>query len=236
MLARAGLGSRRDMEALILEGRVAVNGAVASVGLRVSESDRVMVDGKPVRIRAEAATARVLLYHKPAGEMVTANDPEGRPTVFASLPRLQGRQWLAIGRLDFNTSGVLLFTDSGELANRLMHPSSNLEREYAVRVMGELTREQQKALKEGVVLEDGPAHFDDIKYQGGEGANRWYNVLLQEGRNREVRRMFESAGLIVSRLIRTRFGPVTLPPRLARGRWQMLDAAEMERLLAALGG
>jgi 23S rRNA pseudouridine2605 synthase len=154
--------------------------------------------------------------------------------VFASLPRLQGRQWIAIGRLDFNTSGVLLFTDSGVLANRLTHPSSNLEREYAVRVMGELTREQAKALKEGIVLEDGPAHFDDVKYQGGEGANRWYNVTLREGRNREVRRMFETLGLIVSRLIRTRFGPVTLPPRLARGRWQMLDAAELERLLAAL--
>ncbi len=220
------------MEALIIAGRVKVNGVVADIGQRVSVSDRILVDEKPVRASAEAALPQVLLYHKPAGEMVTARDPEGRPTVFDRLPRLPGRQWIAIGRLDFNTSGILLLTDSGELANRLMHPRYGLEREYAVRVRGEATQEQLSALSKGVMLNDGQASFDSIQYQGGEGANRWYVVTLREGKNREVRRMFESIGLVVSRLIRTRYGTVVLPPRLPRGKWRVLDKVELNALLA----
>lgn len=220
------------MEALIIAGRVKVNGSVADIGQRVSFSDRILVDEKPVRALAEAALPQVLLYHKPAGEMVTVRDPEGRPTVFERLPRLPGRQWIAIGRLDFNTSGLLLLTDSGELANRLMHPRYGLEREYAVRVRGEATQDQLRALSTGVMLSDGQASFDSILYQGGEGANRWYVVTLREGKNREVRRMFESIGLVVSRLIRTRYGTVVLPPRLPRGKWRLLDSSELSSLLA----
>ena len=222
------------MESLILAGRVQVNGKVADVGQRVSHSDRILVDEKPVRVHAETTLPRVLLYHKPAGEMVTVRDPEGRPTVFERLPRLPGRQWIAIGRLDFNTSGVLLFTDSGELANRLMHPRYGLEREYAVRVRGEPTPDQLRALAEGVTLKDGQAHFDNLQFQGGEGTNRWYVVTLHEGRNREVRRMFEAIGLVVSRLIRTRYGTVVLPPRLPRGKWRLLEGRELSTLLSAM--
>ena len=232
VLARAGLGSRRSMETLIEQGRVEVNGVTAGLGLRVSTQDRITVDRRPVRLHAVADAPRVLLYHKPQGEIVTAHDPEGRPTVFDRLPRLEAGKWVAVGRLDFNTSGLLLLTDSGDLANRLMHPRAQLEREYAVRVKGQLTAEQERQLMRGVVLEDGPARFDSIRFKGGEGANRWYEVTLREGRNREVRRMFEALGLGVSRLIRIRFGPVKLPPRLGVGRWLELDAAAIR----ALGG
>jgi len=233
VLARAGLGSRRDMEALVAAGRVSVNGQPAGIGLRVVSSDNITVDGKPVRQARETDALQVLMYHKPMGEMVTTHDPEGRPTVFEHLPRLRGKRWVAVGRLDYNTSGLLLFTDSGDLANRLMHPRAGLEREYAVRIRGELSTEQLRQLAKGIILDDGPAHFDHIQFQGGEGVNRWYGVSLKEGRNREVRRMFENFGLVVSRLIRVRFGPVMLPSTLARGKWRMLEPQELAALLAA---
>jgi 23S rRNA pseudouridine2605 synthase len=233
VLARAGVGSRRDMEGLIAQGRVSVNGAPALVGQRVSPGDRIAVDGKFVSLQSTADIPQVLLYHKPAGEIVSAHDPEGRPTIFDRLPRLQGRRWIAVGRLDFNTSGLLLVTDSGELANRLMHPRHEIEREYAVRVNGEPVAAQLESLTEGVELEDGPARFDRIVFQGGEGTNRWYHVTLREGRNREVRRLFEAIGMTVSRLIRVRFGTVVLPPRLPRGRWQELSEQQVEELLAS---
>jgi 23S rRNA pseudouridine2605 synthase len=222
------------MEAAIAAGRVTVNGVRAVLGQRVRPGDRVAFEGQPVRTRSGEEQPRVLIYHKPAGELVTTNDPAGRPTVFRNLPPLRGGHWIAVGRLDFNTGGLLLFTDSGELANRLMHPSSEIEREYAVRVRGELSREQMAKLTRGVVLEDGPAKLDRISPGGGKGSNRWYQVVLREGRNREVRRMFEALGITVSRLIRVRFGPFVLPSHLRRGRWRSLDAKEAAALLAAL--
>jgi len=234
VLARTGLGSRRDMEAAIAAGRITVNGARAALGQRIGPSDRVVFDGHAVRQKSGEKEPRLLLYHKPAGELVTTHDPAGRPTVFRNLPPLRGGHWIAVGRLDFNTGGLLLFTDSGELANRLMHPSSEIEREYAVRVRGELSREQIDKLTRGVALDDGPARFDSISSGGGGGCNRWYQVVLREGRNREVRRMFESLGVTVSRLMRVRFGPFVLPSYLRRGRWRYLDAKEVASLLAAL--
>jgi 23S rRNA pseudouridine2605 synthase len=233
VLAGAGLGSRREMEQWIAAGRVSVNGEPAAVGTRVSAGDRVQVDGRPVRLRHGAA-ARVLLYHKPTGEIVSRDDPEGRPGVFDELPRLRGAKWIAVGRLDFNTSGLLIFTTSGELANRLMHPRHRIEREYAVRLLGELTEEQMRALRIGVQLDDGPARLDSIADAGGQGSNHWYNVVLSEGRNREVRRLFEALNLTVSRLMRVRFGPIALPSHLKRGQMRELDEAELARLLAAL--
>jgi 23S rRNA pseudouridine2605 synthase len=221
------------MEALVAAGRVSVNGQSAGIGLRVVPGDRIAVDGKPVHQPQDNNAVQVLMYHKPMGEMVTMNDPEGRPTVFEHLPRLRGKRWVAVGRLDYNTSGLLLFTDSGDLANRLMHPRAGLEREYAVRVRGELSPEQIKQMAKGISLDDGPAHFDRIQFQGGEGANRWYGVSLKEGRNREVRRMFESFGMVVSRLIRVRFGPLTLPSSLPRGKWRLLESQELAALMAA---
>ncbi|HZF20465.1 MAG TPA: pseudouridine synthase [Burkholderiales bacterium] len=222
------------MEAAIAAGRVSVNGARAALGQRVGPRDRVLVDGKPMRLRGEEKVPRMLIYHKPAGEMVTMRDPKGRPTVFRNLPPLRNGHWIAVGRLDFNTGGLLLFTDSGELADRLMHPSSEIEREYAVRVRGELSREQIGRLTHGIVLEDGPAKFDRIASGGGEGSNRWYQVVLREGRNREVRRMFEALGVTVSRLMRVRFGPFMLPSYLKRGQWRSLDPKEVGALIAAL--
>jgi 23S rRNA pseudouridine2605 synthase len=222
------------MEAAIASGRVTVNGARATLGQRVSPADRVLLDGQAVRLRSGERAPRVLIYHKPAGELVTVSDPKGRPTVFRNLPRLRGGHWIAVGRLDFNTGGLLLFTDSGELANRLMHPSGEIEREYAVRVRGELSREQLGKLVRGVALDDGPARFDRIASGGGSGSNRWYQVVLREGRNREVRRIFESLGVTVSRLIRVRFGPFMLPSYLRRGQWKNLDPEEVAGLLALL--
>jgi 23S rRNA pseudouridine2605 synthase len=222
------------MEALIAAGRITVNGRAATLGQRVGPADRVARDGHPIRISFETSEPRVLLYHKPAGELVTARDPKGRPTVFAHLPRIRGGQWIAIGRLDYNTGGLLLFTDSGELANRLMHPRHEVEREYAVRIRGEVTPAQMQRLASGVRLDDGVARFDSIEPRGGQGSNRWYEVVLREGRNREVRRMFEALGITVSRLLRVRFGPFRLPPRLRRGQWLELDGAELAPLLAAL--
>lgn len=230
MLAQAGVGSRRDMEALIAAGQVTVNGQPATLGMRVGPEDDVWVNRRKVAWPFAADKIRVLIYHKEEGEIVSQDDPEGRPSVFAHLPRIARGKWLAIGRLDFNTSGLLLFTNSGELANRLMHPRFEVEREYAVRLLGELTDEQIRHLTEGVQLEDGPARFDVLLDMGGEGKNHWYRVLLREGRNREVRRMFESQGLTVSRLMRVRFGPVTLPPALRRGRLMELPEEQVAAL------
>ena len=221
------------MEQWIIAGRVRVNGELAGIGTRVGAGDRLEVDGRPVRLRRDTA-ARVLLYHKPTGEIVSRDDPEARPAVFDKLPRLRGAKWIAVGRLDFNTSGLLIFTTSGELANRLMHPRHRIEREYAVRLLGQLGEEQMQALRTGVQLADGPAHLDSIEDAGGQGSNHWYNVVLSEGRNREVRRLFEALHLTVSRLMRVRFGPISLPSHLKRGQTLELDQAEVARLLAAL--
>jgi 23S rRNA pseudouridine2605 synthase len=199
LLALAGLGSRRDMEELIASGRVTVNGKVATVGMGVSEHDVVRLDSRPLKLPFEAELPQVLIYHKPEGEIVSQDDPEGRASVFDKLPKLKTGKWIAIGRLDMNTSGLLMFTTSGELANRFMHPRYEVEREYAVRIFGELTEGQIAQLKVGIELEDGPANFDSIIPQGGEGANHWYQVILREGRNREVRRLFEAFQLPVSR-------------------------------------
>lgn len=222
------MGSRREIEGWIAAGRVTVNGQVAKLGDRAGPADRVRVDGKPVE-RPGVSQPRVLLYHKPVGELVTRSDPEGRPTVFSSLP--PGR-WIAVGRLDFNSSGLLLLTDSGELANRLMHPRYGLEREYEARVRGELTPAEKKKLLEGVELDGVPARFDQLgEARAGEGSNRWYRVVLREGRNREVRRLFEALGHAVSRLVRVRYGPIELPADLAPKRWRELgNPAILQRL------
>ncbi|MBM3350911.1 MAG: pseudouridine synthase [Betaproteobacteria bacterium] len=235
LLALAGLGSRRDMEELIASGRVTVNGQVATVGQGVTEYDVVRLDSRPLRLPFEAELPQVLLYHKPEGEIVSQDDPEGRASVFDKLPKVKHGKWIAIGRLDMNTSGLLIFTTSGELANRFMHPRYEVEREYAVRIFGELTEGQMAQLKEGIELEDGPANFDSIIPQGGEGANHWYQVILREGRNREVRRLFEAFELPVSRLMRVRFGPVNLPSRVKRGQMLKMEQKEVVGLLEWAG-
>lgn len=235
VLAEAGIGSRREMEELIIAGRVSVNGEPAHIGQRVAPSDTVRVNGKLLERRAKARAPRVLLYHKPAGEIVTHDDPSGRSTVFSRLPKIKNGKWLSIGRLDLNTEGLLIFTTSGDLANRLMHPRYGIEREYAVRVMAELTQEQRASLLQGVTLEDGVASFNTLEFLGGEGSNRWYRVTLNEGRNREVRRMFESVGVMVSRLIRVRFGDIGLPRTLRRGRWEEVEAPLVSALMLQLG-
>jgi 23S rRNA pseudouridine2605 synthase len=223
------------MEAAIAAGKVLVNGRRATVGQRVGNTDRLTFDGRRVTSRIESQLPRVLVYHTPAGELVTARDPEGRPTVFDRLPRIRGGHWIAVGRLDFNTGGLLLFTDSGELANRLMHPRSEMEREYAVRIRGELSRDQLDKLARGIVLDDGPARFDSIESGGGTGSNRWYRIVLREGRNREVRRMFEALGITVSRLLRVRFGPIALPSSLRRGQWRALEGRDLSLLSESAG-
>jgi 23S rRNA pseudouridine2605 synthase len=231
-LADAGIGSRREMEAWIAEGRVTVNGETAQVGDRVTSKDVIKVSGRRVYLRApEGKRIRVLLYHKQEGEIVSRDDPKGRTTVFEQLPKIRGAKWVSIGRLDFNTEGLMIFTTSGELANRLMHPRFEVEREYAVRVLGELTPEMQQQLREGVELEDGEARVESLMEAGGEGANRWWRVVIKEGRYREVRRLFEAVGVKVSRLIRTRYGPVVLPPQLKRGQKHEIDETEVKRLL-----
>ena len=235
LLALAGLGSRRDMETLIASGRVTINGKTATVGAAVTEHDIVRVDSRPLRLPFEAELPQVLLYHKPEGEIVSQDDPEGRATVFEKLPKVKNGKWIAIGRLDMNTSGLLIFTTSGELANRFMHPRYEVEREYAVRIFGELTEGQMTQLTEGIELDDGPANFDSITAQGGEGANHWYQVILREGRNREVRRLFEAFQLPVSRLMRVRFGPVNLPPRVKRGQMLKLEQKQVVDLLEWAG-
>ncbi len=234
VLAGWGLGSRRAIEQWIAAGEVKVNGAVATLGTRVLPADRIEVRGQPVRQRMEGFTRRVLIYHKPEGELTTRHDPEGRPTVFESLPPIRDGRWITVGRLDFNTSGLLVVTNDGELANRMMHPSRELLRVYAVRVFGELTSDMIKQLKEGVQLEDGMARFESVEDAGGTGMNHWFHVSLREGRNREVRRMFEAIGLPVSRLIRIQYGDLTLPPRLRPGKWNMLTVEEIEKLAKSL--
>jgi 23S rRNA pseudouridine2605 synthase len=235
LLALAGFGSRRDMEKLIESGRVSVNGQVSTVGAAVIASDTIKVDNRVVHLSFEAELPQVLLYHKPEGEIVSADDPEGRTTVFSKLPRIKQGKWIAIGRLDINTSGLLIFTNSGELANRLMHPRYEVEREYAVRILGELTDEQMLQLTQGIELEDGMASFNSIHPTGGEGANKWYQVIIKEGRNREVRRLFEAFHLPVSRLMRVRFGPVNLPPRVKRGQMLKFEQKQVVDLLEWAG-
>lgn len=236
VLARSGLGSRRSMETLIIAGKVSVNGRPATIGDRVEVKDVVCVEGKQIKFSCETDSSRqVLIYHKPEGEVCTRTDPQGRPTVFDHLPKLHNERWVAVGRLDYNTSGLLLFTTDGTLANQLMHPSSQVEREYAVRVLGQVNAEIIERLTQGVLLDDGVAKFDSLQDGGGEGANHWYHVVLKEGRNREVRRLWESQGLTVSRLIRVRFGNITLPRELRVGRWQELPAQQVEDLAKLVG-
>ncbi|MGN6084394.1 23S rRNA pseudouridine(2605) synthase RluB, partial [Trinickia sp.] len=235
VLAEAGMGSRREMEELIVAGRVSVNGEPAHIGQRIMPTDQVRINGKPVKRRVQTKPPRVLLYHKPTGEIVSHADPEGRPSVFDKLPPMKTAKWLAVGRLDFNTEGLLMLTTSGDLANRFMHPRYSVEREYAVRVVGELSEASRQKLLHGIELEDGPANFLRIRDGGGEGTNHWYHVALAEGRNREVRRIFEAVGLMVSRLIRTRHGPISLPRGLRRGRWEELEDAQVRSLMAAVG-
>ena len=233
VLAQLGIGSRREIEEWVTAGRISVNGLPAELGQKIGPGDRVKYNGKLVPLRFTTRTPRVLIYHKPEGEIVSREDPEGRPTVFERLPILRKGRWIAVGRLDFNTSGLLLFTNDGTLANRLMHPRYELEREYAVRLLGQLSDEQTESLKSGIQLEDGLARFSTLSDEGGEGANHWYRVTLSEGRNREVRRMFEAVGLTVSRLMRVRYGPVTLSSRLKRGMWMEMPEADV-CLLAGL--
>lgn len=235
VLAQAGLGSRLEMEQLILEGRISVNNEPAHIGQRIQFGDRVKINGKPVHLRIAPPPPRIIAYHKPAGEVVTHDDPQNRPTVFRRLPRLASGKWQSVGRLDLNTEGLLLFTNSGELANRLMHPRFGLEREYAVRVLGALSKDEKQRLLDGVPLVDGPAKFSSIEDGGGEGSNCWYRVTIAEGRNREVRRMLESVGHAVSRLIRIRYGAMLLPRGLRRGTWTELDETDIRALSAAAG-
>jgi 23S rRNA pseudouridine2605 synthase len=234
VLAQAGMGSRLEMEQLIMEGRISVNNEPAHIGQRIQYSDHVKVNGKPIRFRIEAPPTRVIAYHKPAGEVVTHDDPQNRPTVFRKLPKLYQGKWQSVGRLDLNTEGLLLFSSSGDLANNLMHPRFGLEREYAVRVLGKLNKEEKQKLLDGVQLDDGMAQFGSIEDGGGEGANCWYRVTISEGRNREVRRMFESVGHAVSRLIRIRYGAMMLPRGLKRGAWMELGETDIRALMNAV--
>ena len=236
VLAQAGLGSRLEMEQLIMEGRISVNNEPAHIGQRIQFGDQIKINGKPIRVRIAPPPPRVIAYHKPAGEVVTHDDPQNRPTVFRKLPKLQQGKWQSVGRLDLNTEGLLLFTSSGELANRLMHPRFGLEREYAVRVLGALSAEEKQRLLEGIALEDGKAQFGSIEDGGGEGANSWYRVTISEGRNREVRRLFEALGHAVSRLIRIRYGAMVLPRGLKRGAFMELDERDIRSLTQAAGG
>ncbi len=229
VLARTGLGSRREMERWIEEGRVEVEGKRASLGDRVTERDRISIDGKPLE-PVPAEQTRCILYHKPTGEVCSRKDPQGRRTVFERLPKLKSGRWISIGRLDFNTSGLLLFTTDGELANALMHPSANIEREYMVRVMGAVDEDVLARLREGVMLDDGVARFSDIQDGGGDGINHWYYVVLMEGRNREVRRLWESQGLTVSRLKRVRYGNVFIPSKVKQGQWAEMEPKEVKGL------
>lgn len=232
VLARAGFGSRREIETWITKGRIKVNGKVAVVGDRVTDDDKIIVDGKKLapqkKIREDR---RVILYNKPENEVSTRSDPEGRRTVFDKLPPLKHGRWVSVGRLDLNTSGLMLFTTDGELANKLMHPSSEIEREYAVRILGDVTPEMVQEMHKGVIIEDHLCRFTDIQHYGGEGVNQWYHVVLLEGRNREVRKLWESQGVKVSRLKRVRFGPLFIPSSVVKGRFNELGKTEIEKLL-----
>ena len=234
VLAQAGMGSRLEMEQLIMEGRISVNNEPAHIGQRIQFGDQVKVNGKPIRFRIDPPPPRVIAYHKPAGEVVTHDDPQNRPTVFRKLPKVTQGKWQSVGRLDLNTEGLLLFTNSGELANKLMHPRFGLEREYAVRVLGALNKEEKQRLLDGVKLDDGMAQFGSIEEGGGEGSNCWYRVTISEGRNREVRRMMESVGHAVSRLIRIRYGAMVLPRGLKRSAWMELDESDIRALVQAV--
>ncbi|MFM9968919.1 MAG: pseudouridine synthase [Burkholderiales bacterium] len=230
VLAGAGLGSRRHMEQLIAAGRVLVNGQAATIGQRVHATDALLLDGRPIAIQSHEPDARVLLYHKPAGEIVSRDDPQGRPNVFDNLPKLDTGRWISVGRLDFNTSGLLLLTTSGDLANALMHPSSRIEREYAVRIRALLSENQIASLTKGIELEDGLGKIERIEARGGGASNRWYHVVLFEGRNREVRRLFDAIGQPVGRLLRVRFGSLVLPPRLRPGHFLELSPSQIQNL------
>ncbi|MCJ8169260.1 23S rRNA pseudouridine(2605) synthase RluB [Atopomonas sediminilitoris] len=237
VLARAGLASRREVEAWIAAGRLRVDGELATLGARIEGHEKIELDGRPLRQDEVAQVQRrVLIYNKREGEVCTRDDPEGRPTVFDRLPRVRGGRWINIGRLDINTTGLLMFTTDGELANRLMHPSYEMDREYAVRVRGEVTDEMIESLKEGVMLEDGPAKFTDLKKApGGDGFNHWFHCVVMEGRNREVRRLWEAVDCVVSRLKRVRFGPVFLTADMSVGRWREMDQREVDILSAEVG-
>jgi 23S rRNA pseudouridine2605 synthase len=231
VLARAGYGSRRQLETMIKDGKVSVNGVIAQLGEQVEPGDIVKLDGKPLSAkRLWQQPQQVILYNKPVGEVCTRKDPEGRRTIFQSLPTPEQGRWVSVGRLDINTSGLIILTTDGELANRLMHPSNEMDREYAVRVLGEVTPEIMQTLRDGVELDDGKAKFADIQESGGEGANRWFHVVIQEGRNREVRRLWESQGIQVSRLMRVRYGPIIIPNQLKIGRWMMLEGQDLAAL------
>lgn len=231
VLARAGYGSRRQLEVLIKEGKVSVNGSIAKLGDQVDIGDSLRLDDKPLSAkRIWQKPQQVLLYNKPVGEVCTRKDPEGRRTIFQSLPTPEEGRWVSVGRLDINTSGLIILTTDGELANRLMHPSNEMDREYAVRVLGAVGPEIMQNLRDGVELEDGKAKFNDIQEAGGEGANHWYHVVIQEGRNREVRRLWESQGVQVSRLMRVRYGPIIIPSQLKMGRWMMLEGDDVAAL------
>jgi 23S rRNA pseudouridine2605 synthase len=231
ILAAAGLGSRRQIEKWIQEGRIKVDGQLAKLGDRMSMESRVFVDGREVQlIKSQSQKPRVLIYHKPEGQICSQADPENRPTVFDRLPLIRNGRWISVGRLDFNTSGILLFTNDGALANRLMHPSAEIEREYAVRVQGEVTPPMLSKLRKGIKLDDGHAHFDSVTDAGGDGTNHWYHVVVKEGRNRLVRRLWEALDVRVSRLIRVRFGSMVLPRSIHKGRWEELSAGDIEIL------
>lgn len=236
VLARGGIASRREVERWIDEGRLKINGVLVTHGAHLKTGDYLQLNDRVVNWEKFAIQpTRVLLYHKPTGEIVTRNDPQGRPTIFASLPKLDTSRWISVGRLDVNTSGLLLITNNGELANKLMHPSTEVEREYAVRILGEVSDEKIEQLKAGVQLEDGVAKFDQIYAMGGEGANKWYHVVVSEGRNRLVRRLWEAQNVVVSRLMRVRYGPVVLPDGLRTGKCYELTAKELELLFEFAG-
>lgn len=236
VLSRGGIGSRREIERWIEEGRLKLNGVHVTLGARIKPGDYLQINERVVHWeKFTKQPPRVLLYHKPVGEVVTRRDPDGRPVVFTQLPKLVHSRWIAVGRLDINTSGLLLVTNDGELANRLMHPSTEIEREYAVRILGEVPEPVIARLKEGVELEDGMAKFDDIRFYAGEGANKWYYVTVSEGRNRLVRRLWESQNVVVSRLIRVRYGPVVLPERLKTHSFYELNEKELGLLFEYAG-
>ncbi len=234
-LANQGAGSRRQIDALLQQGRISVNGKTAKPGDQIDGREKVAIDGKLLRLQRQVAKPKILMYHKPVGQVCSRADPEGREDVYQHLPSLQQGRWVGIGRLDLNTSGLLLFTNDGELANRLMHPSYEVEREYAVRVHGAVSLEMLQQLRDGVTLEDGPAHFDEILDSGGSGSNHWYHVVLKEGRNREVRRLWEAVGVEVSRLMRVRYDQFQLPKWLKPGKSRILDDEVVKRAYQRLG-
>ena len=232
LLAQIGVASRREIEKAIIEKRISVNNVLAEIGQRVSDKDKIVFDGKLINLNSDKVLPRILIYNKPEGEIVSESDPKGRVTVFDHLPKIKNAKWISIGRLDFNTSGLLIFTTYGEFANRLMHPRYEIEREYSVRVLGELTGNQISQLRAGIRLEDGLARFEKIFLKGGEGSNHWYQVTLKEGRNREVRRLFEFFNITVSRLMRVRFGDIALPTNLKKGNYIELSEKEVLNTLS----